>query len=187
MAKKNGGGSKKGGRGPERRPPVLIYVAAGVALVAVLVAVRVASRPKGPELAVETVANQVKYHLDDLSSPHEAYRSDPPVGGPHAKSMAAPGFYDTPVQAELLVHNLEDGHVVIYYRPGLPEDVITALRNLADKYAGEGRSVVVVPRQDTDSAVVLTAWRKILRLKDWDAARGQAFIDRFIGIDHHQG
>lgn len=61
------------------------------------------------------------------------------------------------------------------------------LRGLADRYAeGEG-AVLVVPRQDRESAVILTAWRKILRLKEWGPKRAQAFIDRYLGVDHHQG
>ncbi len=136
---------------------------------------------------METVADQPKYHLKDLSEQHEPYKSDPPVAGPHAGGKAAPGFYEEPVQAELLVHNLEDGDVVIYYRPGLPDAVLEELRGLADRYAvGEG-TVVVVPRQDKGSAVILTAWRKILRLGEWDPQRARAFLERYLGVDHHQG
>ncbi len=163
----------------------MYYVLGGLALAGLIVLAQAPNR-RGPEPpGVETVAKQTTYHLKSLSEPHGPYKSDPPANGPHAENMAVPGFYEEPVPPERLIHNLEDGHVVIYYRPGLPDEVLADLRGLADRYPGDGRAVVVVPREDKDSAVILTAWRKILRLNSWDAARAQAFIDRYIGIDHH--
>lgn len=187
MAKRPGGKGRPGpaGGGARRWRSVALYVAVGAVLVGLVVANKLTGRRAPEPEGVETVADQPKYHLRDVSEKHEPYKSDPPVAGPHAGAKAAPGFYEEAVAAELLVHNLEDGDVVVYYRPGLPEDVMEELRALADRYADPGGSVVVVPREDKESAVILTAWRKILRLQSWDQGKAQAFIDRYLGVDHH--
>jgi hypothetical protein len=54
-------------------------------------------------------------HIDNVNSPHQVYNSDPPTSGPHTKEIAPWGIHTTPIPKEILVHNLEDGGIVIYY------------------------------------------------------------------------
>ena len=49
-----------------------------------------------------------------LGSSHESY-SNPPTSGPHYVSPVKAGVYDVPVADEYLVHNMEHGHVIIWY------------------------------------------------------------------------
>lgn len=110
------------------------------------------------------------------------YDSDPPLAGEHWATWAAPGFYQAAQAPEKLVHNLEHGHVVIYYdQAKLTADQVTALRTLTAKYTGQWDGVVAVPRTDGQSALILTAWEHALRLTQWDQTRLDAFVDAFRG------
>ncbi len=74
-----------------------------------------------------------------------AYNSTPPTSGPHYETLAAWGVH-RPIRYEHLVHNLEDGGVVIYYQcaDGCPE-LVEQLSAIVDPYFRTGRNVVMAP------------------------------------------
>ena len=110
------------------------------------------------------------------------YASDPPTSGPHYDRGLTPGFYDRPADPRVLLHNLEQGHVVIYYDPRrLSPDDRAALQAWTQRYRGRWEAVVAVPRPDPRYAVILTAWRHALRLPAYDDEVVARFIDRFRG------
>jgi len=78
------------------------------------------------------------------------------------------------------VHNLEHGHIVIAYDCGRLADcetVKTKLKDLVNRY--DSWKVTVVPRQNKDTAIGLTAWGRIDKLDAYDEARITAFIDAY--------
>lgn len=110
------------------------------------------------------------------------YKTDPPTSGPHYDSTASPVFYDRDVDPRLLVHNLEHGHIVIYYdRQALPPDVVERVQELTRRYRGEWEAVLAVPRSDQEHPLILTAWTRMLRLKEYRPAAVDAFIDAYRG------
>lgn len=155
-----------------------------VVILAVWIGVAAGSRPAEPEVpevaGVETYPIQSVDHVASVNSPHEEYNSDPPTSGPHVAGVARPGFYEEPIEPELLVHNLEHGNVIIYYRPDAAAETKEQLKSWAGRYTGPSRGVVVVPREDPEHEVILTAWGALLRLKEYDPARAEAFIDRYL-------
>lgn len=103
-----------------------------------------------------------------------------PISGPHDSTWVEPGFYRTPQTPERLVHALEHGNVVIYYdTPG--DAVVQTLDSWAGLYGGQWSGIVVAPGPGLGAAVVLTAWRKVLRLDPFDAAAAAAFADAYRG------
>lgn len=111
------------------------------------------------------------------------YRSFPPTSGPHYDGVAEPGFYpDRAPAAGYLVHNLEHGHVVIYYHPDRisPQDR-AYLEELTRRYRGTWDAVLAVPRRDPEYALILTAWQHRQRLRAFDRQAVDAFVDRFRG------
>ena len=48
-------------------------------------------------------------------------------------------------------------------------------------FRGQWSGLVAMPRAGLGPAVMLTAWRRSLTLKEFDAAAAAAFIDRFRG------
>lgn len=137
------------------------------------------SKPERELPGLETYAAEGNQHVDPTTV--VAYKTDPPTSGAHSSVETEPGFYVDPQPKGELVHALEHGHIVIYYNPkGTPADVVESLKTYARKYTGHWDGVVVAPREQ-EEAVVLTAWRRILRLKTWDQSVAETFIDAFRG------
>lgn len=110
------------------------------------------------------------------------YRTEPPTSGQHYSGVAPAGMHDQAVDPRLLVHNLEHGNVVIYYdRDALPPEAVERLRELTGRYRGYWDGVLAVPRSDREHPLVLTAWTKMLRLKEFRPAAVDAFIDAYRG------
>jgi putative peptide zinc metalloprotease protein len=103
------------------------------------------------------------------------YSHVPPVGGNHAPLWQNCGFYDTPIADENAVHSLEHGAVWIAYRPGLDEDQIATLRNLA----GDRSHVIVSLYPDLSAPLVATAWGHQLRLDSANDPRLDEFVNAF--------
>jgi Protein of unknown function (DUF3105) len=85
------------------------------------------------------------------------YDSNPPTNGRHYEIPAEDGlYYDAPPD-EALVHTLEHGRVLVWVKPGLPQDVRETIRALFDE---DDYQMVVVPRRNMEPAVAATAWNR---------------------------
>ena len=95
-------------------------------------------------------------HTDDLAEKIK-YDSNPPTEGRHFAIPAEDGAYDTPPDIKELVHSMEHGRVIIWFKKSLPEDQRADLKALFDddsyqmlltpdptgmKYAGGGHRLV---------------------------------------------
>jgi hypothetical protein len=127
---------------------------------------------------VEMFPNDGQDHVP-VGSPVR-YRTDPPVSGNHWPVWADPGRYNQAVPNEALVHSLEHGYVVIYIdRPNA--EAVRLLTLWSNLYRGMWDGLVVVPKANLGGGVILTAWQRMLRLNEFDAAAAAAFIDQFRG------
>lgn len=153
-------------------------------------------QPAGNEEVLPSLGNS---HIEDGGISSIAYNSTPPTSGPHYGGLAALNIYPEPVRYEQLLHNLEDGGVVVYYQcgDGCPE-LVSQLEGVVSTYLGAGRKVILVPNdptwtvnnslplhQDMGSRIALTAWQSIDKFDEFDESRMRKFIDRYEGIDHH--
>ena len=103
-----------------------------------------------------------------------------PTSGIHSRVPVNPGFYRDSQPATKLVHSVEHGNIVIYYEnPGA--EAIQLLKDWTSLYGGQWDGVIATPSSGLGKAVVLTAWRKILTLDEFDPAAAAAFIDEFRG------
>jgi hypothetical protein len=112
------------------------------------------------------------------------YERIPPLSGPHYGSTVEAGFYDERQPLGALVHTLEHGAVVIYYDPGaLTDEARSDLEDRAATYTDPWASVVVVPSPTDDpaAAYTLTAWRRRLRLDEYDPDAVTAFLAEYLG------
>ncbi len=127
---------------------------------------------------VETTTNLGGGHLTPGQG--HVYNERFPTSGIHDRVPVDPGFYQDSQPATKLVHSVEHGHIVIYYEsPGA--EAIQILKDWTALYGGHWDGVVAAPSSGLGKAVVLTAWRKILRLDEFDPAAAAAFIDQFRG------
>lgn len=128
---------------------------------------------------IETFEDQGNEHIEE-GTPVKSYNSTPPTSGPHWSIPADPGFYDEELPPEQLVHNLEHGQIVVYYRPDLPDDALAAIEDLV---AEEPVALLAVPYEDIEDSntLVLTAWTASMSctgLADQDVT---AFRSRYQG------
>lgn len=109
--------------------------------------------------AVKEQEDQGADHIP-VGSPHDPYLGPAPSSGPHYAAPdgpVEPGFYDTELPAEGVVHNLEHGQIVVYYRPDAPEEVIANIEDIVDQ---ERFATVAIPFSglQTEKNFVLAAW-----------------------------
>ena len=105
------------------------------------------------------------------------YLSSPPTSGPQVPKAPAPGFYTTQQAPSALVNALFHSNVVIYYDPATTSAAdIASLKTLAAAHTGAYSGVVVTPRTDAENTIILTAWRRMLRLNGYDQSAIQTFL-----------
>jgi Protein of unknown function (DUF3105) len=105
---------------------------------------------------LRSVRAKSRQHTDSLGQRIE-YDSNPPTSGRHYQFPAEDGAYGEAPQDEQLVHTLEHGRVVIWFRPGLPEDQRADLKALFDE---DSYQLVLVPRRDMPYPVAASAWNR---------------------------
>ncbi|HEX9969577.1 MAG TPA: DUF3105 domain-containing protein [Acidimicrobiales bacterium] len=105
------------------------------------------------------------------------YAVNPPSGGDHLAGASAPGVYAglNIVPDGNLVHSLEHGYVILWYRSDAPLPEVTLVRDMGQKY---NRDVLVVERADMPSPVAATAWKQRLLCDHADAERLGEFIEK---------
>lgn len=111
--------------------------------------------PRDDQPSVQSFTLTDRNHVDGPVR----YPVDPPVGGNHSPVWQDCGAYDQPVANETAVHSLEHGAVWITYRPGLPTDQLTRLRDLASAQP----FVLLSPYPQLPAPVVASAWGKQAR------------------------
>jgi hypothetical protein len=85
------------------------------------------------------------------------YKTNPPTSGRHYEIPAEDGAYGEAPPDEALVHTLEHGRVVVWFKPGLPEQQRADLKALFDE---DTYQMVLVPRRDMSYDVAASAWNR---------------------------
>lgn len=116
-------------------------------------------------------------HTEDPIS----YEMKIPTSGPHNPHDIKFGFYTDFPGYPYLVHNLEHGDIIIYYREDASETIKEHLQYLA-KFRKAGSGILAVPNRDIPegSEFVVTAWTKTMNLPAYDEAKIGTFINRYI-------
>jgi hypothetical protein len=113
-----------------------------------------AANAAGCELRSER-ANSRK-HTTSLSE-HIEYDTNPPTSGRHYQEPAPDGAYGEAPQDEQLVHNLEHGRVIIWFKPSLPQEQRADLKALFDE---DSYQMLLVPRPNMPYQVAASAWSR---------------------------
>ena len=117
----------------------------------------------------------------------DPYSSLPGTSGPHwdPSGIANWGVYSTPQNESQLIHNLEHGGIVIWYDPDLLDDErVDELASYVESQVATGLGgrfkFILTPwggEGDLGSPVVVTAWRHLLALDEFDMDRVRGFAD----------
>lgn len=155
-----------------RRLLILGVLGAGLLAWAVIAV----NSPPPEELAsVEVFADLGGGHLAE-GDPPPTYNSDPPTSGPHSPASTECGIYTSEVPDLVQVHNLEHGTVVIQYSPSLAESDVVALRDFA---RSKPSHILVAPRSNLADLIVVTSWRRMLRLATADVDAMNVYYGEF--------
>jgi uncharacterized protein DUF3105 len=108
------------------------------------------------------------------------YGTNPPTSGSHWAAPAGPvpwGIKETQLPREAVVHNMEHGGLVIWYK-ALTADETTKLKELVSQLRTSGYpKIVLMPYADmSDARVAVTAWTWSLKLQGFDDAPIVQFV-----------
>lgn len=114
------------------------------------------------------------------------YNTNPPTSGQHYFAAGVgpltTGIHRAPVQYEGAVHNLEHGHVVIYYKESIPQPMANILAKVVRT---NPEWIMLAPNTDPgmQSTIAFTAWGHLQECKNPNEAglEGAAmdFVKRF--------
>ncbi len=102
------------------------------------------------------------------------YNSNPPAAGPHYADTAHAGIYDKAPEDGYLVHSLEHGAIILWYKSDLSTADIEKLKKIFDQMPGK---TIMTPRKNLDVPVAVTSWGRILKLKTIDEKQIKTFYE----------
>jgi hypothetical protein len=106
------------------------------------------------------------------------YTVNPPSGGDHLSVAVPPGVYEgdrVPPDGNL-VHSLEHGYVIIWFKPEVSDADKQVLRDVFDKYR---RDTLLVERTDMERPVAATAWGRRMLCDGVDRKQLSSFIEDY--------
>lgn len=115
------------------------------------------------------------------------YNSDPPTSGQHYSEPAEAGFYEEALPDERLVHNLEHGHIVVYYNctnlsesdcSDLKGSIRQAMERAGVVSSTQTPKIVTVPRPDMQNLVTYTSWGRLYRAESFDEDEFLLFVEQ---------
>jgi hypothetical protein len=162
----------------------------GVVLVVAGVVIFFAARPEsGPSVPDQLKPCRYDERFDGSSRAHvpkPVYEVDPPAGGAHLPVPADPGFYEgrkVPPDGAL-VHAMEHGFVVLWYRSGLSAEKMSQINDLSDRF---GRELIVAERPSLKDEVAITAWHKRALCAQLDPAKVAIFTRAYTDQGPEKG
>lgn len=110
----------------------------------------------------------------DRDETHLAYKTNPPTSGPHWVGVAGAGIKNEPVADELVLHSMEHGAAVVWYREDLNQSDIDRIK---EAFSASSGKKIMLARKDLDVPVALTSWGYLLKLEEIDEAKIKEFIE----------
>ena len=113
-----------------------------------------AARAAGCELRSRRASDRT--HTNGLDAVVN-YDTNPPTSGRHYQLPAEDGAYGEAPQDEELVHSLEHGRVLVWFKPSLSEDQRADLQAFFDE---DSYQMLLVPRSNMPYQVATSAWNR---------------------------
>ena len=115
-----------------------------------------------------------------VGSPRPEYGTNLPTSGPHYDTPAPWAVYNTQLQDETLVHNMEHGGVIVHHNLS-NDDQITAIQTMVTEQPSFPGCFIMQPNDTiAQGVVVLTAWRWIEEFAAADTTGMAEFIDDHV-------
>lgn len=101
------------------------------------------------------------------------YKMNPPTSGGHSPVPASDGTYTKSPPIENLVHSLEHGRVIFYFRPGAPAKVRGVLKKIYDE--DPAITLLTVNNTKMPYEVAAVAWDNMLACRAYSDRVADAF------------
>ena len=159
-------------RGADARNRTLLYVAAGIAILAVVAGGAYAAFGRGGSSGEKHVASLMSaagcnfktvaayvppgqgVHVNSLTK-KLPWNTDPPSNGQHYPLWAVWGFYTSPVNPRMVVHNEEHGGVILWWGTKVPASTVDQLRTF---YSEQPDGTFGTPYPKLGGKVAISAW-----------------------------
>jgi len=119
-------------------------------------------------------------HIDSLDQVHSPYNTYPPTSGAHIERHSGGKIFTEPIREEIQVHDLEHGAILIQYKCNECDDLIGQI----SAYTKEYDQVKVAPYPKQSTLITVTAWGKLVELKELDDTLIREFITSNVGKAH---
>ncbi|MBI2596100.1 DUF3105 domain-containing protein [Candidatus Daviesbacteria bacterium] len=103
------------------------------------------------------------------------YNSNPPTSGPHYARSQPGGIYDQPVPDGNLIHGMEHGAVILWYKLDIPATESAQLKSIFNSVPVSKK--IMIPRDNLNVPVALTSWGRLLKLQTIDEGQIKAFME----------
>ncbi|MEK7539094.1 MAG: DUF3105 domain-containing protein [Patescibacteria group bacterium] len=121
----------------------------------------------------EKMADEGAEHVG-RNETHLAYKSNPPTSGPHWGGVAGSGIKTESIPDELVLHSMEHGAAVVWYREGIDQSDMDKITEAFNSSSGKK---IMLARKDLDVPVALTSWGYLLKLQTVDETKIKEFIE----------
>lgn len=121
----------------------------------------------------EAIAGQGANHVPEGTK--EDYNTNPPTSGPHYANSQPAGIYDKPVPDGNLIHSMEHGAVILWYKPDIPTSDSVKLKTIFSSTPISKK--IMVPRTSLDVPIALTSWGRLLKLETIDETQIKNFME----------
>lgn len=121
-------------------------------------------------LVGEVIADQGADHIPESTT--SAYLTNPPTGGSHYAKSAPAGIYDKEVPDGNLIHSMEHGAVILWYKEASDSP---RLKSIFTSVPASKK--IMVPKANLDVPVALTSWGRLLKLQTIDEEQIKSFLE----------
>ncbi len=104
------------------------------------------------------------------------YSTNPPTSGSHYPNSQPGGIYESQVPDGNLVHSMEHGAVILWYKSDIPATQSAQLKSIFSNIS-VGKKIMV-PRDNLDVSVALTSWGRLLKLQSIDQNQIKSFMEK---------
>jgi hypothetical protein len=134
----------------------------------------VAEKMRAAGCTYQTTKAEGRRHVRDGTN--VKYKTFPPTSGNHYAVPVVWGAYDSPVEEERVVHNLEHGGIVIQYGKDVPQATVEELRQ---EYQSDPNGLVLAPLPSLGNQIAYTAWTHLAKCPTFNKDAFETFRDAF--------
>ncbi len=152
------------------------FTGIGIATVVLLIGGYFLATRQDQQLDKSLIGKEIQVQANHVPVGTEIdYNSNPPAGGEHyGDSTTHAGIYNKAPEDGYLVHSLEHGAVILWYKSDLPKQNIEKLKQIFNSVSGKK---IMTLRKGLDVPIALSSWGRVLKLETIDEKQIKTFFE----------